>query len=128
MSLGTLYSVLLGVLLGGGLAYVLHYCLRLFLYYRGHTPWRYHRFLDCASEHILLHKVGGGYIFIHRLLLEYFVSLSDTLLPYQQTARQTQIRPPEVCTCGQPYPTGARFCTSCGKPIQEQFLLRSYYI
>ncbi len=38
-------------------------------------PWNYARFLDYAAERILLRKVGGGYIFIHRLLMEYFASL-----------------------------------------------------
>jgi hypothetical protein len=33
------------------------------------------RFLDYAAERILLRKVGGGYIFVHRLLLEYFALL-----------------------------------------------------
>jgi hypothetical protein len=32
-------------------------------------------FLDEAAERLLLRKVGGGYIFVHRLLLEYFASL-----------------------------------------------------
>jgi hypothetical protein len=32
-------------------------------------PWNYPRFLDYAAERILLRKVEGGYIFIHRLLL-----------------------------------------------------------
>ncbi|GER86559.1 hypothetical protein KDW_07210 [Dictyobacter vulcani] len=32
-------------------------------------------FLDDIAEHILLQKVGGGYIFMHRLLLEYFVGI-----------------------------------------------------
>jgi hypothetical protein len=31
--------------------------------------------LDFATERILLRKVGGGYIFVHRLLLDYFSSL-----------------------------------------------------
>jgi hypothetical protein len=30
---------------------------------------------DYASEQVLLRKVGGGYIFIHRMLLEYFANL-----------------------------------------------------
>ncbi len=38
-------------------------------------PWRYARFLDYAAERLFLRKVGGGYIFVHRLLLEYFASL-----------------------------------------------------
>ncbi len=40
--------------------------------------WSYSRFLDYAAERILLRKVGGGYIFAHRLLLEYFASLDTT--------------------------------------------------
>ena len=30
------------------------------------------RFLDYAAERIFLQKVGGGYIFVHRTLLEHF--------------------------------------------------------
>jgi hypothetical protein len=30
------------------------------------------RFLDQATSLVFLRKVGGGYVFIHRLLLEYF--------------------------------------------------------
>jgi hypothetical protein len=40
-------------------------------------PPRFVRFLDYAAERIFLRKVGGGYIFVHRLLLEYFASLDD---------------------------------------------------
>jgi len=28
--------------------------------------------LDYAADRIFLQKVGGGYIFIHRMLMEYF--------------------------------------------------------
>jgi hypothetical protein len=38
-------------------------------------PLRYVRFLDHAARLNLLHKVGGGYIFIHRSLQEYFAPL-----------------------------------------------------
>jgi hypothetical protein len=31
--------------------------------------------LDYAAERIFLRKVGGGYIFIHRMLMEYFAAL-----------------------------------------------------
>jgi len=40
-------------------------------------PWNYPRFLDYAAKRILLRKVGGGYMFVHRLLLEYFASLEE---------------------------------------------------
>jgi hypothetical protein len=49
-----------------------HLVLRLWLVYNGSAPWNYVRFLDHAAERILLRKVGGGYAFIHRMLLDYF--------------------------------------------------------
>lgn len=59
----------------GGFASVQHFFLRLRLWRAGSIPWQYARFLDYVSECILLRKVGGGYIFLHRLLLDYFASL-----------------------------------------------------
>jgi hypothetical protein len=56
----------------GGSAAVKHYSLRLTLWLCRYTPIRFIRFLDYCSTLILLKKVGGGYIFIHRMLLEYF--------------------------------------------------------
>jgi hypothetical protein len=38
-------------------------------------PWNIARFLDYAADRIILRKVGGGYIFIHRLLLEHFAKI-----------------------------------------------------
>jgi hypothetical protein len=38
-------------------------------------PLNYARFLDYAAKRVLLRKVGGGYIFVHRLLLEHFAAL-----------------------------------------------------
>lgn len=73
-------GISLGILLGisgAGIACVEHGILRLLLYWSGFAPWNYTRFLNYASNCILLQKVGGGYIFIHRLLLEYFASLSS---------------------------------------------------
>jgi hypothetical protein len=59
----------------GGRAWLHHFALRLVLWYNNFAPLRYIRFLDYATARIFLHKVGGGYIFIHRYLLEYFASL-----------------------------------------------------
>jgi hypothetical protein len=42
------------------------------LRYHGFVPWRYADFLDYAAERILLCKVGGGYMCIHRLLQDHF--------------------------------------------------------
>jgi hypothetical protein len=58
----------------GGNACVRHLVLRPWLIRNGSTPWNYVRFLDYAAEKILLRKVGGGYAFLHRMLLEYFAA------------------------------------------------------
>ncbi len=44
-------------------------------------PWHYVRFLDEATERILLYRVGGGYRFIHPLFQEYFASGVATTSP-----------------------------------------------
>jgi hypothetical protein len=59
----------------GGIACVEHYVLRLFLWRAKCIPWKYAKFLDYAAERIVLRKVGAGYIFAHRLLLDYFAGL-----------------------------------------------------
>ena len=73
----------------GGSACIEHITLRLLLWYAKAAPWHYSRFLDYAAECILLRKVGGGYIFLHRLLLNYFASL-DTSSTFDPVPRQTQ--------------------------------------
>ncbi len=76
--------------LNGGLSCLRHSVLRLLLWRAGSIPWNYPRFLDFAAEHILLRKVGGGYIFVHRLLLEYFASLYTTPTPDATRAKKEQ--------------------------------------
>ena len=61
------------MVLMGGKEVIRHVCLRLVLWVTGALPWRLARFLDHASVQLqILQKVGGGYIFVHRLLLEHF--------------------------------------------------------
>jgi eukaryotic-like serine/threonine-protein kinase len=59
----------------GGQDVIQHYILRFILYWKGHAPFRYADFLDYAARLVFLQKVGGGYIFIHRLLLEHFAAM-----------------------------------------------------
>jgi hypothetical protein len=59
-------------LFNGGIASLEHYVLRWQLWRSKFIPWDYIAFLDYAAERILLRKVGAGYIFVHRLLLEHF--------------------------------------------------------
>jgi hypothetical protein len=53
-----------------------HFFLRLFLWQSRAAPLRYVAFLAQAKDLLFLRQVGGGYIFTHRLLREYFVSLA----------------------------------------------------
>jgi hypothetical protein len=75
LGLPPLFGVFVGVLFGcfspAGLACLQHLMLRMVLTQDGCMPWNYGRFLDELAQRALLQKVGGGYIFIHRLLLEY---------------------------------------------------------
>jgi hypothetical protein len=70
-----LFLGLLAALWYGGLDVIQHYTLRVLLCWKKYTPRNYTRFLDYASSLIFLQKVGGGYIFIHRLLLEHFAAM-----------------------------------------------------
>ena len=77
--IGGLFGGCLGLISGmvvglnrGGSAAIKHYALRLILWPNGYTPFKFIKFLDHCAKLILLKKVGGGYIFIHRMLLEYF--------------------------------------------------------
>lgn len=54
-----------------------HFSLRLVLFSRKHIPWNYARFLNFAAERLFLQKVGGGYIFIHRMLMEHFAQMGQ---------------------------------------------------
>jgi DNA polymerase III delta prime subunit len=73
---GAILSLVAGLYYGGA-AYMQHFILRFMLWLARYIPFNYPRFLDYAAERILLRKVGGGYIFVHRLLLEYFADLGE---------------------------------------------------
>ena len=68
---------LIGWTVSGGWAVLRHVVLRWLLHRRQVFPWHAQVFLDEATARILLRRVGGGYSFIHRLLLEYFANLDD---------------------------------------------------
>lgn len=73
-----LFFGLIVALFTGGIACIQHGVLRWLLWRAKSIPWNLPQFLDYAAERILLRKVGGGYSFIHRLLLDYFASLEAT--------------------------------------------------
>jgi hypothetical protein len=74
---GLLFGLVAGLVLSGGVAYIQHFVLRWLLWRADCLPWNYVRFLDYAAERLLLRKVGSGYIFVHRLLMEYFAGLDE---------------------------------------------------
>jgi eukaryotic-like serine/threonine-protein kinase len=59
-------------------AYVRHALLRRLLARAGAAPRDYVAFLEHASNLILLRRRGGGYEFVHRLLLDHFAELGAT--------------------------------------------------
>ncbi len=59
----------------GGLDFIKHWILRLILAGTKVLPFRLIYFLDQSTDLIFLRKVGGGYIFTHRLLQEQFATM-----------------------------------------------------
>jgi hypothetical protein len=88
---GTLSGLIVG-LPNGGIAFIQHMVLRILLWRSHLIPWNYPHFLDHAAEHILLSKVGGGYMFVHSLLLGHFVS-RGAVVAADGTAQFHQGRP-----------------------------------
>ena len=97
---GLIFGLIVGLLFGlifaligglnrGGSAVMKHYVLRLILWLRGCTPFNSVEFLDHCAKLILLKKVGGAYIFIHRMLLAYFAELTPEKRS-DETAKITQ--------------------------------------
>ncbi len=80
-------TVVGGALVNGGMAVVKHLILRLLVAQSGNLPLNLARFLDYASDTILLRKVGGGYVYIHRMLLEHFAAMAPGLA-FQKSKRK----------------------------------------
>jgi tetratricopeptide (TPR) repeat protein/GTPase SAR1 family protein len=79
MAMGWTCALIAGVVFGVTIgavsdweACVRHLVLRELLWKAGSLPRNYAHFLDYAVERSLLRKLSSGYIFAHRLLLEYF--------------------------------------------------------
>ncbi len=77
LTFGLLNGLIFGMIFGGN-ACLQHFVLRIMLYYNKYAPWNYARFLDSATEQLFLQKVGGGYIFVHRMVLEHFAEMSSS--------------------------------------------------
>jgi DNA polymerase III delta prime subunit len=73
--LGGVVGGLIVLLLYGGKAIIQHLTLRAILASSGRLPWKLVPFLNHAADLTILRKVGGGYIFVHRLLMEHFATI-----------------------------------------------------
>jgi eukaryotic-like serine/threonine-protein kinase len=76
------FSVVLGILVYGGAAFIGHYTLRWLLARAGILPYpfrdgRLTAYLDAMQDRILLRRVGGGWLFVHRSLLEHFARMKE---------------------------------------------------
>lgn len=73
---GLIFGLFFGLVGGrtGLAAFLQHFVLRIFLWRLGLLPFKLVAFLDEASERLLLRKVGGSYMFVHRLLRDVLVA------------------------------------------------------
>ncbi|MBD2166449.1 tetratricopeptide repeat protein [Calothrix membranacea FACHB-236] len=75
-------ALLLWIGFGGGYVCINHVLVRLSLYYTHSIPWDYARFLNYATERLLLQRVGGRYRFIHDLLRQSLAQLRIDTHPH----------------------------------------------
>lgn len=92
----TIIILFLALLAGtglGGNAIFTHYCLRIALSIQNLLPWHLISFLDHCTDLIFLRRIGGGYIFIHRLLMEHFAQMYKTSPAFQQEGQPAPPNP-----------------------------------
>ncbi|GCE11156.1 toll/interleukin-1 receptor domain-containing protein [Tengunoibacter tsumagoiensis] len=87
--LGTCVGLALSLYFGLN-AFTQHYILRLWLWLFDYLPLKLASFLDEMSERILLRRIGGSYIFIHRFLLDYFATMTPDEQKQLAATSQTQ--------------------------------------
>ena len=79
--------LIMGILIGiaaltiFGRDYIQYTALRIMFYRNNSMPWNYRPFLEFCTERIFLRRVGFGYIFIHRLLMEHFAEMEPNTKP-----------------------------------------------
>jgi NACHT domain len=88
-----LFGGLVGGLFVGLGAVAKHFVLRFWLRQTHAFPWKAQQFLDDSTARILLRRIGGGYSFVHRLLLNYFVDLNSGSAPISATTSTARSAP-----------------------------------
>jgi hypothetical protein len=76
-----LFCIVFGLFVGfrkyGGNTLIRYYFLRFMLARNNLLPWKLIPFLNHCVDLIFLRRVGGGYIFVHRLLMEHFAEMDE---------------------------------------------------
>jgi hypothetical protein len=123
LTAGLSFGIIVGLKYGEA-ACIQHFTLRQMLHKQDCIPWNYAKFLDFASDRLLMKKVGGGYVFFHRMLLEHFARIdrSKVSAPVTQTNRSLLpalvIPESQVChNCGHSNSIDGKFCIKCGKSL-----------
>lgn len=82
--IGPVVGVTLGPLFGlcfsmkrGGRFVLRHFSVRMVLWLSKQGPLNYVRFLEHGEKLLILRRVGGGYVFVHRMLLEFVAQLDE---------------------------------------------------
>lgn len=83
---GLVFGLVAGLSVFGGETVIRHYVLRWLLARQGVLPFPFKdraliAYLDAMADRILLRRVGGGWVFIHRTLLDYFAALHPDATP-----------------------------------------------
>jgi eukaryotic-like serine/threonine-protein kinase len=62
----------------GGQAVVRHACLRMLFGWCGTFAFRVVKFMSFAEQRMLVKSAGGGYVFLHKSVQDYFASLGES--------------------------------------------------
>jgi tetratricopeptide (TPR) repeat protein len=87
LTMGMIALLLGGLLFGGLVPIIQHYYVRFLLFASHRLPFRPVTFLNQATQLFLLRRVGGGYKFIHRLVLDHLAKKFD-LAKEQQAVKK----------------------------------------
>jgi TPR repeat protein len=102
---------------------MLHWSVRLLLWRSGVAPLRYIRFLDHATERILMHRVVGGYQFLHPLLRDHFAAMPGPLPAVPPTLPWLEL-PPERSRSTE-YKVAYEHAREANEPDARRFLRRA---
>jgi serine/threonine protein kinase len=76
---GLAWTLFAGLFIGGGSALLRYFLVTCILWLGGQIPRNFVHFLDHGTSLIILRRIGGGYIFVHRYLRDYFAGNETSL-------------------------------------------------